>query len=93
MKDNKLTTAFFFKKIISSSKPSGSIAKNMQYLQALDLTSSATNKKEISCNPGEAYSMLGIMKFVPLFYSIGLNSHNFHSKFDVVKMALFHAVM
>lgn len=87
MKDNKLNMAFFFMKIVSPSKPSGSIAKNMQYLQALDLTSGATNKKEISYNPGDAYSMLGTMKFALLSYSICLKSHNFHFKFDVLKMA------
>lgn len=86
MKDNKLTMAFFFMKIISPSKPSVSIAKNMQCLQALDLTSSATNKKT-SYNPGDAYSMLGTVKFALLSYSVGLISHNFHSKFDVLKMA------
>ena len=58
MKDNKLTMAFFFIKIISPSKPSGSMAKNMQYLYVFYLTNSATDKKEISYNLGDAYSML-----------------------------------
>lgn len=58
MKDNKLTMAFFFMKIISPSKPSGSMAKNMQYLHMFYLTNSATDKKEISYNLGYAYSML-----------------------------------
>lgn len=48
--DNKLTMAFFFMKIISPSKPSGSMAKNMQYLHMFYLTNIATDKKEISYN-------------------------------------------
>jgi len=50
-KDNKLIMAFFFVKIISLSKPSGSISNTMQYLHVLELTSDATNENETCYSP------------------------------------------
>ena len=55
--------AFFFVKIISLSKPSGSISNTMQYLHVLELTSDATNENETCYSPWDTYPMLGTMKF------------------------------
>lgn len=55
----------------------------MKYQQQLDLTASVSGRKE-TYNPADAYSMLGTIKFTLLSYAVGLNTHNFHSKFDVL---------
>lgn len=85
VKDDKLTMAFFFVKIMSTSKHSDSIAKNMQCLQVLAQSVVLQTKRRSPMTPQSALKSWEIWN---LLSHLSMYSHNFNSKSEVFNMSL-----